>query len=596
MELISNDQRNRTDLAPDKNIKLFEDLIFTDRLKVIRTPIEDLIYNITCDLKSKYVVRRYKKTGSIEGDNVALWKILYQNIRLCLIDFLLMSYRSLHELFDILDNIDYELGDLRTLYTKQPPNDIKNDIMRLINLSREKARFLLHKVLVGITNEQSKYREETSELSVSTLSEQSKGLLDVCFDQYLNSGDLNLKSNSLKSIINDFNSGLSIEKYNNLHYLVKCFRQNGIKHPAENLKKLNSITVPGIQQSVTNSLIVEFNTVALDSANAFLACAKYDLELRSNYGILPSFSNDKLKTSNDLTRNFFYHYRSYCNYCASLCSVNEITLEELRSILSSWSQAHQEWKNNLLEAQKNNFHAFFLPFNESCLLLLTENETPLGNDLPVFIASSYVIPFNYEDLQNELIVNKRSLIGAQQRLVEVAEKKILSVAQNSAEKIAEKTAGKTAVETAEKIAVEKAESKASEIALKTIKDSELKAMQVISVFVALVAFAGNSIVAGKHLNSFPSALMFLGIMGFSLFMFVYTLLYHLRIMNSNEKNSGEGESPSGEMKKWNTSIWVFSLLFIGLIIAGAIWLNKSPQNDTSTADAPIRQEFNISPK
>lgn len=251
------------------------------------------------------------------------------------------------------------------------------------------------------------------------------------------------------------------------------------------------------------------------------------------------------------SRPSFYDYYYLGTYYDKYCSRNadKMSSDDLLVICDSWGEAISDWKKEIALCQQKNYHPFFLPFEESLFSVVYGSSVHTGTNAPplyaennpvkigdveikIFIASSYILPLNLEELKREIAINQASLVKYQHQLVTKTKEEINNISRN-----AETEAKNAAKEVAKVEAKEEAEKVAFKTARENSKDSELRAIQVIAVFVSVITFAGSAVAAGKQEMSLPAYVLFLGVIGFALTVFVGMLLFHLKRLNGKENNT-----------------------------------------------------------
>ena len=271
--------------------------------------------------------------------------------------------------------------------------------------------------------------------------------------------------------------------------------------------------------------------------------------------------------------NFFPYYKLAKCYASLFQNILkqenfEANISFAKNILIKLEECTDYFDKYLL--QNNRFESFhFQPnFNECCCeIVIPENQV-----IPVFIASSFIIPDDFNKFQDRLISIKADYqtfktIIATQEFINSTKKEnhalIEKVTKNSED------------------AIEYAKEK-SEDAINIAHDSQKNNIQILSVFAALVVFAMGNFQVYRMVNTFQEALVFTLILAFSLSLFSIVIWF---IVSKKE----------GKMScthKYMCGILTFGLIICSLAVFFGIGKN-TPINPSSKPESAILDSINI---
>jgi hypothetical protein len=178
-------------------------------------------------------------------------------------------------------------------------------------------------------------------------------------------------------------------------------------------------------------------------------------------------------------------------------------IKELESSIKTFEQYIQKWELYISWCQKVNFLSFRLSQLESC-----EDITLKSGEYKLFMASSYILPFDYESKKEELKRYNNKLVQFESHI---------SILKTS----------KSQLEDVDRVMV-------------AVGSQERKFIEILAIFAAIVLFTSGSIQAFNKERSFGDTLMFLGVFGVSLVLFVVlikSILHQKPITNGGKWNS-----------------------------------------------------------
>jgi hypothetical protein len=669
----------RKEYLQETNAAGIQDLKTIEGLKdvsLVFKIMESLFSLIQADIERDEILSDWDSIGIVPEKLRS--QLIYLNIQLVKIDFFFMSYENINELLSELDQINFVLSEYEVgLSVEKTSADLEKSKRKrfLLALLRDKTNFLFRKALwsrmdwdEGKKKEKGKDGTPDSELEFESLQHiynyERFGIrfiydhLLTCFEHYKNYEEgCSVLPSALKRRIKNADVNLNLTE---LHWGIRQYRQVWANSSyadddtlKENLKQLELIKnifknenkkIWREQKHKVN--YDELNDPAHFCVSSFLECAIFRVSLHlpenRNMEAFRRERKEKIEDQDYLRYHYFYKYRIFVEYCLRLLEEKKYSCaEEIQELISTLNKAVADWKSQLYKAFQNNFHPYFMPVSESVFNCsyspiknqegkVIEQEYPdkenpklFDTKINLFISSSYMLPFDKRRIAQEINKFKLAIAEYENKFIEAKGREVTIEAKLAAEKKAEEIAETTAQKTAKDIA----EATADKTARSTTKDSELRAIQVLSVFVTVVVFAGNAIVVEKYISSFVSAFTFLAILGFVLTVFVYLLLFHLRLTRSKEDriedykfkriddlqkeinkiksgdNSGGGNEPKppkGESWKefWSKNqiqIVISAIVFavyIGILYIGINWTkteeNKKDQDEIKKQDSIIQ--------
>lgn len=525
--------------------------------------IRKIVSEVDSDLKKEISFSRQGYHSNYNNQNILpLSRVFSINIELAGIDFFFMSFRSLEGILMQLDRLGIELDFCKNQVTQSVES--KSEI-NVIDATIEKKAFLFNKILLAQSESINSDGSNLSSRLHAKANYQLRYLqkyMDTAFNHYTKN-TIGILSLSKKQIYNIENK-IALRTLNEYHKAIVYYRYHAdIKDAILHLQKIETVFKTKYDYRIQG--LSEYDKQARKTAHSFLASVVFELQLGMTDCLdLDGFEkalelmkariekNEEIFFPNtDVEAISFYDYRIFSKYCEKYCKKNasESKLDSIAliKILQEWNIVNGKWKIAIEKALLDNIHPFFLPFDESLFDLKQDNnkanltgmnnEAAISeasmmfgaNEIKLFIASSYIFPINIEAIKQELSKISIGLNEYQYLLIQKARNEIEAKVTIKTAEIARSAAQDTAKDAAERTAFKTAR----EIS----KDSELRAIQVIAVFVSVVAFAGTSLgVAKLELNAAHAAL-FLGIIGFVLTMFVCLIIFHLKRMNQEDRKS-----------------------------------------------------------
>lgn len=515
--------------------------------------LEQLVYEIQADLRRDASFKRTDfATNRLEEKLLPVTQLFLLNVRVMRIDFFFMSFRKMDDLLFQLDTLNSQVLTLITNSDSSRKNEIA-----LMYVIREKINFLFRKTFLAMHAPASYKLEKDDKKILEHLYDPGRYSLDFLFKDFIHV--LKYYRNEIKN--HDRMPTLNVrvgalqpfEKFDDFHYAIEYFRSKDdyddeqlISHKLEQLKKIEEIFNETCQLKRDSDNFDDIASVALYTylRSAILAVSLKQpcfLKVKGGYTEAVKFIHKYCRTGIDMT---FYDYKAMALYFKNFCDkhIDSLKSDELVKICASWNDALNNWKRSVDLSFQQNYHPFFLPYNESLFDMFYDpwlgknKERPVGPEFEIkqspmfngiaiklFIASSYMLPGNVKKQKQEATENSFELLDKQHLLVEKAKREIKQTIEIVSDK-----AILIAKETAEKHTKEYAEGIAFKTARDMSKESEFKAIQVIALFVTVVAFAGTSLTAAKLELSVRNAALFLGIIGFGLTMFIFILINHLK--------------------------------------------------------------------
>ncbi|WP_407931499.1 hypothetical protein, partial [Ignavibacterium album] len=234
----------------------------------------------------------------------------------------------------------------------------------------------------------------------------------------------------------------------------------------------------------------DFDLRAYQTAYNYMLNNQLSLMLNQNnrYEDILNFINKISQVQNETKIKNFFPYLRFSTYLKR--SIEEEyrkdtpNLEILRSLTQKFEETLQKAFENFNWCKERHFLAYQAPYEES----LTYFHTKEGKEIKLFLASSFVLPINYEKVINE---------------IQELEK--------------EKNKLKTLLDVTENIINQKRE--LFEIRTR-IEQTDRRQIEILSIFAAVVMFVSGSIQIFSKVNTPTSAIHFMLIFAYSLSIFV----------------------------------------------------------------------------
>jgi hypothetical protein len=482
------------------------------------------------------------------------------NLHLLKIDMFWMSYEHIDELIEELHRINQ---DVYYFYKQIIDRNEKEKLhSKVIKLTLEKTNFLFRKALLSKVSAGKVLDDEADHKNLASLHDHSRFYLEFLYEDFkvcIKHGLL--YSHHCPPITEEIKKKIEVKNVlGNLHEYFWAIMhyssdkdEKGEKLTRESLE-VNQQMFEKIKECFkkyrkNNKEPTFYDAKAINAIQKFIERSEFRLHLlkttdgdwstvRENIEKFNHFLNKEGKDD-----QLFPPMRNFALYCERVSHKDKWSAENVMDIWSAWNVALSEWRSKIKLSFHYNFHPYFPTRSEAMFELRKLENVPTAGlpdgypiiyddakDLKIdelepsiFIASGYILPFNKELLKSDLGANRR----ANARLVSIYSLK------------AKESIRIDAINEAKEAAIEPAKIEAEKTARATTKDSELRAIQVLTVFVTVVVFAGNAIVVEKYISSLATAFTFLGILGFALTVFVYLLLFQLRQTRSKEDKIDE---------------------------------------------------------
>lgn len=188
-----------------------------------------------------------------------------------------------------------------------------------------------------------------------------------------------------------------------------------------------------------------------------------------------------------------------------------------------------------------NFLPFQLPFNECCLLKTDKDEKD-KTFMNLFLASSFVLPVNYQKVKNEIDKIKREI---DELNAKIEFHKSINKEKTELEKIKNE-----------------------------IQKTDRKHVEILSVFAAIVIFASSSVQVYKSSISLNDSLRFMLVFAYSLAMFIVLIWMITRV-----------DGFSGKKLPWTH--WIVILILVVATISAFYTVNHSQTEATPLPPAVI---------
>lgn len=298
-----------------------------------------------------------------------------------------------------------------------------------------------------------------------------------------------------------------------LHSLIKYYKD--VKF---NLNKLKEIL----------DYILEFESKEYHRYNDFSSYDKYCFQIIKNYTINNYFSayseniNDLKEyineykfckySLNNIVDNYFLDYKfldkalDYIIYRLNKNSKSESDYKEIEEfcdiINTDFKNVIDKYYDKKEWAKINSNFIFIMPKNES--ILKVNNDDSAENQIisKIFVATSFILPFDYNE-------SDKNYSSVRQKFREV--KSLAGVLLN----------------------LKKDLNKIEELN-KEFDRKDLKSIEIISLFTAIITFVLSSIPAFKFINSISEALLFMMSLAGALGIFILLIFWHTRKITSDK--------------------------------------------------------------
>lgn len=392
--------------------------------------------------------------------------------------------------------LPFQKGILKNLilYKKNLEDTEKIDKPYFIIL-QYKCNYLIKKISMRFLDDDQNYLYafdfEDKELSQDEIEKLEFG----CFE------DFNLKTESHytnsqeakkvleKRIIKIENEKLRPQKkldFVDYHALIKKYKdENNNPKQVENLLRQFR---EDYSQIICNDDIA-FNKIAYDTVLNYMLNNKLSLMQNNNYPLpeIMEFLEEIKRVQQETRIKNFFPFLKFSEFIIGLLSKNidedVPDIVNLKSLLLLLEQNLKLAYENFEWCQDRNFLAFQAPFDE-CLLKCGPKE----EEINIFIASSFILPINYEKVKNKLNLFER-----------------------------EKNKFKTLIDVLMHIQKHKAE--ISDMKLQ-IEENDKKQVEILGIFAAIVLFISANVQIFTKINSIEDGLKFTLVMAYSLGFFV----------------------------------------------------------------------------
>ncbi|CAI2766140.1 hypothetical protein [Flavobacterium collinsii] len=407
-------------------------------------------------------------------------QILQKNIKIAAIDIDL----SINE--KILSNLilyKKELEEINTEYKYLP-------------LIKDKCNYLIKKILFRI-----KQDNEFSYLYTIDYQDKELTLEEVQADSFSHFDNIMLKhyssnnncySNSEIDLIKEKIRKKEPLSYVEIHQLTKIYKDKNNNY--KQVSNVLSLFKTKYDEEISKTNLSKFNKHSLYTIKNYMLnnefsiyLEKKGLKLEEIEKKLGNIKHIQLETG---IKNYF-PFIKYCDYIDQLLNEefkkNEFDFIHATNLINKLKANLKEAYNCLEWCKERNFLAFQLPSNECCTTINFE-----GEDVKIFLSSSFVLPINFEKLQvnfNELSRKE----GKYLTLIELQEN----------------------LENQKSIILRVRES---------VEKSEKKSIEILGIFSAIVLFTSGSIQIFSIKNlTMSEAIQFMLAFSYSLVLFIFLI-------------------------------------------------------------------------
>lgn len=495
-----------TEYVPTSEI--VQAVIFTDEFpKTIQTPFTQAIDHYTefvlniyqkFNLSSKEYIFKYH-AGINEVHEEKDWQTNNTNLLLFQLNIRVAEYD--HSLIFNEDNI-YSLFHISRLLTDCPGEE------RYSLLIKNKCEYLRNKLLLR-TRYENKNKQTFTLVKGKEKQVTITAFKDTIFDEWIDYIDSHYELNdNWKYIIeDDFKSKANIElkdqSLRQLHRGIKYYKD--VDKISSSSKQLNNITTiiqtkwnKAKEKKQTNPF--DFHALAISlnySVNNELSLACEDL--KTDISKVKEIYNRVIDIQEETRINNFFPQHKFLYFL--LAKLDEIdrnhkaleSIKEYRIIVDECLKIIKSYEKNVLWSEKNYNYVFQLPYDE-CLIELKND----ANIDKIFIYSSFLMPLPKDKYVAELKEYKAQIL------------------QRDA-----------SIKVLENINTD----------ISHIKDRELKMMEMLGIFTALISFVAASLPTFRLFNTALEAALFILALGTSFASFVFLLLVTARGLDKIKKHA-----------------------------------------------------------
>lgn len=438
---------------------------------------QDDLYVLFDALSYKGINDNIPEKNDFEIDTNQLFQVFYINLQISIADHRIALNRSL-------------LSDL--LLYKKELDEIKNVDDFYFTIIKDKCNYLIKKIGIKFNEDKKRYLYafdfEDRELLVSELQINSYSKFDnITAAHYENNQSAN---NALTKQIKETEN--RIRKFEKLSFLDY---HTLIKHYKDDYNNLEQV----------KNLIQEFENVYRNS----LKNANNDFDIRAYRTVYNYMLNNQLSLMLNQNHNYenilllidkinqvqnetkiknFFPYLRFSIYLKTILEEEykkeTPSLEKLQSLTKKLEETLQRAFENFNWCKERHFLAYQAPYNESIISIIDKKNT----SIKLFLASSFVLPINYEKVTNEIQELER-----------------------------EKNKYKTLFDVSVHIGKQKKEF----AEMKTrIEQTDRRQIEILSIFAAIVLFVSANIQIFTKVTSAIDAIHFMFIFTYSMGVFV----------------------------------------------------------------------------
>lgn len=435
---------------------------------------QQLIHRLKRDLKNDdysllfeavSIKQSFSTNRSLELETIRLNHIFLLNIRLATIDHnLSVKKEILRELLIIRNELKQVL--------------ISNSFLNKV--IADKCNYLIKKIIIKFNEDDKNYLYafdfEDKLLGIDELTVKYFKDFDEITNAHYGLGENH--SQLRRRLIREaqdkklFDEPISLRNY---HALIKEYKDN-----TKNLSQINNLTNQYVEYyNKIKNTVNQFDRKALDTTYNYIENNKFSFSLihkdSNDKTIAEKYSKIKDLQADTQIKNYFPSYK-YSLYLSQnidkVIKLSDVDTDKLRENIDMLEDVLKDSYKNYEWCVDKNFLAFQLPFDEAKIEYIEGDNT-----YSLFLASSFILPVNYEEIKRELNEIRRKL-DKFNTLLEVHEN-----LKNEKSIIKDIRAG--------------------------IEKNDKRSIEILSIFSAIVLYASGSIQIFSKIDSLNQALLFM---------------------------------------------------------------------------------------
>lgn len=454
---------------------------------------QDDIYVLFDALSYKGINFNIPEKNDFEIDTNQLLQVLYINLQISVADHRIALNKSL-------------LSDL--LFYKKELDEIRNVDEFYFTIIKDKCNYLIKKIGIKFNEDRQRYLYafdfEDRELLVSELQINSYSKFDeITTAHYETNQNAN---NSLNRQIKEIENKIRLSErlsFLDYHTLIKHYKDdyNNLEQVKNLIREFERIYAHSLREADNDFDIRAYRTVYNYMLNNQLSLMLNQDDIYDN---ILEFIKKIDQVQNETKIKNFFPYLRFAHYLRRKLEEeyrkDNPNLEKIRTFTKKFDETLQRAFENFNWCKERHFLAYQAPYNES----LIDLDTKSNGNIKLFLASSFVLPINYEKVIKEI----QELEKEKNKL-----KTLLDVTEN----------------------INKQKKDLLEIRTR-IEQTDRRQIEILSIFAAIVMFVSGSIQIFTKVNTPESAIHFMLIFAYSLSIFV--LLIWMITRTSSLKISG----------------------------------------------------------